>query len=263
MPLHQLLAQHVQILSLCRWAVSPKHHILESDTLLFSVCHLTCQNFSKGYFCWVILPLLSSSSSSSFLCVLTSRLQPICLMLFSPFQDSSLCHPQPHWSGTIFFSPLEPAGWILAICLCVYVHVYAGPCSCSQRMGPLGGQLKQKAPFYTGKLMMWFPHSWQRVAFHLLCLMIFFHIASELGQGKRSQSVWRELASGRICSFLTPPPTVSSSLPLHTAQPPVPPGPDIDAIIKLSWKLKLTLQLCSVWAIFSVCHSSHMVELLI
>lgn len=49
-----------------------------------------------------------------------------------------------------------------------------------------------------------------------------------------------------------PPQTISPPLCLSTAQPPVPPGPDSDTIIKLSWKLKLTFQLWGVWTIFSV-----------
>lgn len=86
-------------------------YILESDAFNVSEFNI----FSKGNFCLAIFPLLSSSSSSSCLCVSTQRLQAICFMLFSPFQDSSLRHPQPHWSGTIFFS----SG--LFVCVCVHI----------------------------------------------------------------------------------------------------------------------------------------------
>ena len=76
-----------------------------------------------------------------------------------PFQDSSLRSLQPHWSGTIFFF-LRPGGRTSTIWLRVYVHVYAGACLRRQPMGPLGC-VKQEAPFYIRKLMMWFPQSWQ------------------------------------------------------------------------------------------------------
>lgn len=117
-------------------------------------------------------------------------------------------------------------------CLAIYpplqqAHIaHAGVCLFRHRMRWLGRQLKQGAPFYLGKLMMWFPQSWwwnmwgkrlQWVASHLLCLMIFSHIASELGQGKGSHSVCRELVSGRICPLPIPHPPYSlfSTTPLN------------------------------------------------
>lgn len=48
-------------------------------------------------------------------------------------------------------------------CLAIYPplqQAHAGVCLFRHRMRWLGRQLKQGAPFYIGKLMMWFPQSW-------------------------------------------------------------------------------------------------------
>lgn len=64
-------------------------------------------------------------------------------------------------------------------------------------------------------LMMWFPQSWQWIYERSAWLQwvalpspvlndLFSHIAHQPGQGKGSQSVCRELVTGRIC-----PPSIS------------------------------------------------------
>ncbi len=132
----------------------------------------------------------------------------------------------------------------MCVCVCVYVYIYAGACLCSQKMGPLGCQLKQEAPFYIGKLTMWFPQSWQwkyerrRAALGGLPSPVLNDLLPHSQRARPRQRV--SVCLERVClrndlSTVHPslPPTVSPP-PLHTAQPPVPPGPDIDAIIKAS-----------------------------
>lgn len=113
-------------------------------------------------------------------------------------------------------------------------------------MRPLGC-VKQEAPFYIRKLMMWFPQSWQLKYERQWAAQ--GGLPSPVLNDVHPHSNWgrpRQRVSGRICPSLNPPPThfvllspaTCPTWPWHT-------------IIKL-WMWEMTLQSCNASAIVFV-----------